>query len=131
MSAQSIYKKDIESLRQSIREDIINQARSFTLYNRFLVGECVDTKKRNHALMYSSFICTTNCELIEHINNTQMGKKTCIEECCKKAVCKPTTHKTVYIYSKCGGNCDDNENNNNNNSNKDCSDCMIWENKTW
>lgn len=128
MSAQSIYRQDIHSLRKSINQDILEQARQYTLHNRFMLGECIDTKKRNHALMYSEFICTTNCELIEFINKTQLGEDIEIKEPKINLVCPPSSgSETIYIYV----NGDEDDNNSGGSGSGDCSDCMIWENKTW
>ena len=73
MSAQSIYLKTRERLADDLDRDLTHQAKDFLLKKRFMLGNGVNRKKRNHALMALDFICTENCDLIAHINAELKG----------------------------------------------------------
>ena len=73
MSTQSIYLKTRERLADDLDRDLTHQAKDFLLKKRFMLGNGINRKKRNHALMILDFICTENCDLIAHINAELKG----------------------------------------------------------
>ena len=118
MSSQSIYIQTIDTVKEQLEKDILKQAKNFLLCKRFMLGKGVNRKQRNHALMAMSYICTENCELIRYINK---GLKGCEIEMDVNSTYNlwqangKTGTKTCFVQAAA----------------KDCSDCMIWENKEW
>lgn len=97
MSTNSILTYDQETLRQKYSDKIDYLARNYVYDRNFRIGEGVDEREVEHALLMERILCTDNCEIINYVADIISGelencgikprdkKLKTLKECCDKS----------------------------------------------
>lgn len=102
MSSQSIIDRNIDLIEEENDKLLLDNAQHYMTQKRFALGKKPNMEEAAHALKMLSFICTENCELIDHINKGLAGE---LEKGCttnkEDGTCVPYINNTEYLLKCC------------------------------